>query len=47
MDIIFLFEDYLTGEPLKDAIILGILFSIIWTFYNVIFECVFSIFKKN
>lgn len=46
MDIMFLLEDYLTGEPLKDAIILGILFTILWTFYNVFFEAVFSIFKK-
>jgi hypothetical protein len=47
MNIIDILEDNLTGEPLKDAIIIGILFTVFWTFYNVIFETVFSIFKKN
>lgn len=47
MNIIDLLENELTGEPLKDCIILGILFTIFWSFYNVIFEAVFSIFKKN
>ena len=47
MSIIEILEDNLTGEPLKDAMIIGILFTIFWTFYNVIFEAVFSIFKKN
>lgn len=46
MDIVSLLEENLTGEPLKDAIIIGILFTILWTFYNVLFESVFSIFKK-
>lgn len=47
MNIIDILEDNLTGEPLKDAIIIGILFTVFWTFYNVIFETVFSIFKRN
>ena len=46
MNIIEILEDNLTGEPLKDAFIIGILFTILWSFYNVIFESVFSIFKK-
>lgn len=46
MDIVSLLEENLTGEPLKDAIIIGVLFTILWTFYNVLFESVFSIFKK-
>lgn len=37
----------LTGEPLKDSIIIGILFIVFYTFYRTIFEAVFSIFKKN
>ena len=47
MSIIEILEDNLTGDPLKDAMIIGILFTIFWSFYNVIFESVFSIFKKN
>ena len=47
MNIIEILEDYLTGEPLQDAVIIAILFTIFWTFYNVIFEIVFGIFKKN
>lgn len=47
MTIIGILTNNLTGEPVKDAIIIGILFTIFWSFYNVIFEAVFSIFKKN
>lgn len=46
MAIIDILENNLTGEPLKDAIIIGILFTIFWSFYNVIFESVFTIFKR-
>lgn len=46
MNIIDILEDNLTGEPLKDSIIIAILFVVLWSFYNVIFESVFSIFKK-
>ena len=46
MTIIDLLQNELTGEPIKDAIIIGILFTVFWSFYNVIFEAVFSIFKK-
>lgn len=37
----------LTGEPLKDSIIIGILFIVFYAFYKTFFEAVFSIFKKN
>lgn len=47
MNIIELMGEYLTGDPAKDTIILAILFTVFWTFYNVIFESVFSIFKKG
>lgn len=47
MNIIEILEDNLTGEPIKDAIIIGVLFTVIWSFYNVVFESIFSIFKKN
>lgn len=46
MSIIEILEDNLTGEPIKDAMIIGILFVVFWSFYNVLFESVFSIFKK-
>lgn len=46
MNIIDILNNELTGEPIKDAIIMGILFTVFWSFYNVIFEAVFSIFKK-
>ena len=47
MEIINLISENLTGEPLKDAFIIGIYFIGIWTFIQVIFESVFTIFKKN
>lgn len=47
MNIIDILEDNLTGEPLKDAVIIAILFTVLWTFYNVLFESVFSLFRKN
>lgn len=47
MEIINLISDNLTGEPLKDGIIIGIYFICIWEFIKVIFESVFTIFKKN
>lgn len=46
MEIIELISDNLTGEPLKDAFIIGIYFIGIWTLIQVIFESVFTIFKK-
>ena len=46
MSVIEILEDNLTGNPLEDTIIIGILFVIFWSFYNVLFESVFSIFKK-
>lgn len=47
MEIINLINNNLTGEPLKDAFIIGIYFIGIWTFLQIIFESVFTIFKKN
>ena len=47
MEIINLISNNLTGEPLKDAIIIGIYFMCIWTLVQVIFESVFTIFKRN
>lgn len=47
MEIIKLIEENLTGEPLRDAFIIGIYFVCIWTLIQVIFESVFTIFKRN
>lgn len=47
MNIVDILEENLTGEPMKDAVIIGVLFTVFWSFYNVIFESIFSIFKKN
>ena len=47
MEIIDLIGTNLTGEPLKDAFIIGIYFMCIWTLIQVIFESVFTIFKRN
>lgn len=47
MEIIGLIGNNLTGEPIKDAFIIAIYFICIWTLIQVIFESVFTIFKKN
>ena len=47
MEIIELIGNNLTGEPLKDAFIIGIYFICIWTLIHVIFESVFTIFNRN
>lgn len=47
MEIINLIGNNLTGEPLKDAFIIAIYFMCIWTFIQIIFESVFTIFKRN
>lgn len=46
MNLITILQNNTTGNPVEDVIILGILFTIFWSFYNVLFETVFSIFKK-
>lgn len=47
MEIINLIGDNITGEPLKDSIIIAIYFMCIWTFISIMTECIFTIFKKN
>ena len=39
--------DFLNGEPLHDAFVIGILFTIFIIFYNTLFTAMFSIFKRN
>jgi hypothetical protein len=36
----------LNGEPLHDAIVIGIAFTCFFTFYNVLFSSMFSLFRK-
>lgn len=37
---------FLNGEPLHDSIVIGIMFTIFYTFYTTCFNAVFSIFKR-
>lgn len=37
---------FLIGEPVQDAVVIGILFAVFMEFYNVLFNAVFSWFKK-
>lgn len=37
----------LNGEPIHDGITIGIIFICFYTFYEVIFGSLFSIFKKQ
>ena len=37
----------LNGEPVHDGIVIGICFICFYTFYQVLFSSVFSIFKKD
>ncbi len=39
-------SDFLNGDPLHDAIVIGILFTIFFEFYKVIFSACFSLFKR-
>lgn len=36
----------LTGEPIHDGIVIGIIFVCFYAFYNAIFAGLFTIFKK-
>lgn len=47
MNLDTILSDFLTGEPLHDALTIGILFSIFFEFYRVMFSSIFTIFRKN
>ena len=47
MNIEEIISDLMNGEPLHDAIMLGIAIVFAYEFYRVFFSAVFSIFKKN
>ncbi len=38
---------FLNGEPLHDAFVIGILFTIFIIFYNTLFSAMFSIFNRK
>lgn len=46
MNIEEIVADMLNGEPLHDAIVIGIIFVCFYSFYNAIFSGIFSIFKR-
>lgn len=46
MNIEEVLSSMLNGEPLHDAMVIGIAFVCFYTFYSAIFSGVFSIFKK-
>lgn len=37
----------LNGEPIHDGLVIGIIFICFYTFYQVIFSSIFTIFKRN
>ena len=47
MTIIEILEEYLTGNKLIDMVIIAMMFQIFNIFYSMLFDAVFSIFKKN
>ena len=47
MNIDSIISNMLNGEPLHDAIVIGTIFICFYTFYQVIFSAMFSIFNKN
>uniref|UniRef100_A0AAU8B076 Uncharacterized protein n=1 Tax=Dulem virus 71 TaxID=3145782 RepID=A0AAU8B076_9VIRU len=46
MNIDEILSNFLNGEPLHDAMIIGILFAVFFEFYKVLFSSVFCMFKK-
>jgi len=46
MNIEEIVSNMLTGEPIRDGIVIGIIFICFYAFYSAIFSGVFSIFKR-
>lgn len=44
--IIQMIENELTGDPIKDAIIIGIIFIIFKDFYTILFSAIFGNFTR-
>lgn len=47
MNIEEIVTNMLNGEPLHDAIVIGIIFTCFYLFYSAIFSGLFSIFSKK
>lgn len=47
MNITQVVSDMLTGDPLKDSIIIGLAFSFFLTFWDIMFSSIFSLFKSQ
>lgn len=45
MNIDNILNNSLNGEPIHDGVVIGIYFIVFYTFYKVIFQSLFSIFK--
>lgn len=45
-NLIDIIQSYLTGDPLVDSILIGILFIIFRDFYSILFQGMFSFFRK-
>lgn len=45
MELNELLANYLNGEPLHDAVAIGIIITIVFEFYKVIFSTIFGLFK--
>ena len=46
MNVTEILQDFFTGNPLIDSMIVGIMFTVFITFYGCLFSAVFSMFKK-
>lgn len=46
MNLQTLLQNYLVGDPLADAIAIGIIIAVVFEFYKVVFSTIFGIFKK-
>lgn len=40
-------SNMLNGDPIHDAIVIGIIFMCFYSFYNAIFSGMFSLFRRN
>ena len=47
MNIEEIVSNMLTGDPIHDGIVIGIIFICFYAFYNAIFSGLFSIFSKK
>lgn len=46
MNLDTILANYLNGEPLHDAIMIGIIMAVVFEFYKVLFSAIITPFKK-